>query len=96
MNVFGTEGKKSYSKEEYFCSTPQFYFVFKLQVLFSRRDLNWITVIIPICYMPHALYPLTHLIRTTILQDTCGWFHFMDEIIDAQTDMRTCAKQHSW
>lgn len=72
------------------------HFVFKLQVLFSRRDLNWITVIIPICYMPHALYPLTHLILTTILQDTCGWFHFMDENIEAQTDMRTCAKQHSW
>lgn len=27
---------------------PSFYFVFKPQVLFSRRDLNWLTVIIPI------------------------------------------------
>lgn len=33
-----------------------FHFVFKLQVFFFRRGLNWLTIMITTCYMPHASY----------------------------------------
>lgn len=36
-----------------------FYFVFKLQVFFIRKDLNSLTIIITICYLSHTLYSLT-------------------------------------
>lgn len=70
-------------KRRYSVLALSFYFVLKPQVLFPRRDLNWLGVIIPICYISHALNPLTHLFLTTVLQITCDWSHFTDEEFEA-------------
>ena len=84
VHGFSTDRNKSYSKEGvYSVLALSFYFVLKSQVLFPRRDLNWLRVIIPICYMPHALNPLTHLFLTAVLQITCDWSHFTDEEFEA-------------
>lgn len=70
-------------KRRYSVLALSFYFVLKPQTLFPRMDLNWLTVIIPICYMPHALNSLTHLFLTAVLQNTCDWSHSIDEEFEA-------------
>lgn len=70
-------------KRRYSVLALSFYFVLKPQAFSPRRDLNGLTVIIPICYMRHALKSLTHLLLTDILQNTWDRSHFIGEKFEA-------------